>query len=426
MYREFRQANPTFEKRIEALTSGLLSRDLKALTLWSMGDEKYSIMDLYHCVGAFCGVPLPVTNGSVWNYAQETLESSGFVAPDGSAYVKTDAGFELGDPIAARALRFVNDVSRGRKRPKYCSMTRIFGNATKTGGAEHTRGYGVYRVLELLGRHPDRVFRREDVMDLTGLSESTASGTLNDLGAAGIVDYESPHSFSKGKRNTGWAAYSVSNREGLRDADRLYEGALRIRPMLRRRREGFLDFVDFTRKNADRGHNCHSVGKGLGISVMHASTLLSVMEEMGYLTAKFKGRDTLSRLRSNEYGRHLWSLVLRPVGRIADTIGPYRGLYSVQRRYERNEEMLFSHVENDIAIYELERRNFSQEAGDEIRSAIARSLGRRRGMRPCHIAERVRSLSGRDITDNLVEYHLQTMIREKAVRKAGGRKYRLA
>jgi hypothetical protein len=71
-YKEFLKKNKTFEERVEALTSGILSPDTKAVSLWAMNPNRfYSSSELYSEVRSFSGGSFPVTERAVWQYCNE-------------------------------------------------------------------------------------------------------------------------------------------------------------------------------------------------------------------------------------------------------------------------------------------------------------------------------------------------------------------
>ena len=142
-YAGFLEANPTFQERVEAFTSGLLTPDPKPVVLWSMEERvSYTVGELHQQVKEFVGDRLPISYPAMWSYCRGTgqhpsvLERFGFVANemDGVisgpfAFEKTAAGADFGDAIAARAMRLC-----GRLTSKYRSLLRIFGASHKDEG----------------------------------------------------------------------------------------------------------------------------------------------------------------------------------------------------------------------------------------------------------------------------------------------------
>jgi len=166
-YSGFLEANPTFQDRVEAFTSGLLTPDPKPVVLWAMEQGvSYTVGELHQQVKEFVGDRPPISYPAMWSYCRGSgprrgvLEKFGFVANemDGLAsgpfaFAKTPAGENFGDAIAARTLWLC-----GKLTSKYKSTLRIFGSPNRSGTAKTRRGLAVYRVVMLLAEQPEQVY----------------------------------------------------------------------------------------------------------------------------------------------------------------------------------------------------------------------------------------------------------------------------
>ena len=166
-YSGFLEANPTFQDRVEAFTSGLLTPDPKPVVLWAMEQGvSYTVGELHQQVKEFVGDRLPISYPAMWSYCRGSgprrgvLERFGFVANemDGLAsgpfaFARTPAGESFGDAIAARTLWLC-----GKLTSKYKSTFRIFGGPNRSGTAKTRRGLAVYRVVMLLAEQREQVY----------------------------------------------------------------------------------------------------------------------------------------------------------------------------------------------------------------------------------------------------------------------------
>src|SRR3989344_5250612 len=74
-YQDFADRNPTFQDRIEAFTSGILTPNTKAIALWAMEPERfYNEGELYRRIKEFAGGTFPITSPSIWQYCNGTPE----------------------------------------------------------------------------------------------------------------------------------------------------------------------------------------------------------------------------------------------------------------------------------------------------------------------------------------------------------------
>lgn len=239
-YEEFRNSNPDFQSRVEALTSGLLSPDPKGIALWSMDPGKaYTETEIYDQVHSFCGYDpdlggFPLTLTGIWGYYygnprkgyKGSLEGIGVVVKleikkiynvpvrreeYAIAYQKTDVGEDFGDAIAARGTYLVNKLSKKKNSPNFHSLWRVLSAAQKSKEATQRRGFAVYKIIKLLYQNPKDEFREKDVVEETGLSQHVCFKVLNSLGKAGIIDYKSPQRDVKGGRAKSWAKYRANH-----------------------------------------------------------------------------------------------------------------------------------------------------------------------------------------------------------------------
>jgi len=233
MYEEFKKANPDFQSRIEAFTSGILSPDSKGITLVSMDPSRaYTYRELYKSVCAFSGFDpglseFPLTHRSIWGYCDGTpsrrlrssLDSIGAVVKLkakrrstsyrsllATAYQKTDAGRDFGDPIVAMGTYTVNEITK--RKPKYSSLWRLLGSAPKSPETRYRAGFTRYKIIKFLSENPTEEFRREDIiLALSQLDDTAISNALNSLGEAGAIDFYSPYRDVRGEKVCGWAEY---------------------------------------------------------------------------------------------------------------------------------------------------------------------------------------------------------------------------
>ncbi len=369
MYDEFVRRNPTFEDRIDALTSGMLTPDMKALALWAMERDKfYTRSTLYTAAERFAGRRLPSSSKNVWQYChgnlyrghEGSLYSIGAVVKDttvdtgsGSmiAYGKTDAGADFGDALAALACMAVNRLDGDAQRSRYVTMNRILGAPYKSMPAAHRHGYAIYKVVKLLVENPDKDFRVTDFIAHTELNDTTLGYALNILGNFGVISYYSPYRDVHGKRASGWAVVKVKREICEADFDDIYERAIGTRKFYKK----YLNLVlEFCKNHVHEELDYTKIAKSLGIDKSAVSKCIRVLRDFGYLEGEIKGGEKISSAMCTPHTIRLWQDLFTDVERIAMDMKVYPELGRALRIYEEDESLRLDHVRRWMDLYEAE------------------------------------------------------------------------
>lgn len=418
-YSGFLEDNPTFQDRVEALTSGLLTPDPKAVTLWSMEpDVSYTVGELHRQVKEFAGGALPISYAAVWSYCRGNgrwpgaLEKFGLVTNEMNegtlgpfAFAKTPAGADFGDAIAARALWLC-----GKLRSRYRSLLRIFGAPHKNGAAKARRGFAVYRVVKLLAEQPERVYRKTDIADLTGVSMNVLVLALNTLGRAGAINYESPQREKGGRRTTGWAQYRLRNRDLLtKDAEELYSEFRRDRPGSYLKQ--YLDLVlDHIRSHPESLYSADTM-PNFTVYNSPISNILSFLKSKRFLESDFEGGTVQSRAMANQTTGLLWDHLLQPIEAVAQRLDlmDCQGLCDSLDFYESHPDTRTEHVQRMLAQYQEERVQRGLEKAQDI--DIALLMLPRELMKLSAIVEKLNEAREFSLCSRTVGYHLEGLVR---------------
>ena len=425
MYEEFLKANQDPQSIIQALTSGILTPDPKGLILLAMNPkEAYTRKELYERVLDFYGLGLiefPLTAGAAWGYlngskgVKGSLESIGAVVrlrikESGgnyvTAYQKTDAGRDFGDPTVAIGTYVVNELSR--MKAKYCSLWRILGACHSK--YEYRRGFVVSRIIKLLAENPESKFTLTEISNELKLDQTTASHALNSLAKAGVIGYFSPHIDVEGKRNKGWAKYILAKE--LDEDDKIIEEAKDLRPKFTS--SGCLrKTIDYIRRHPNEAFEHNKLSKELGIDPSSTSQCLSILSELGYLESQLKGEKTKSVVRANECTKVLWEELFGPIERVAYSLNPYDSKFRERLEYYQNHEEEWKNaVKRQLEIYNEERSQIGVKGGEEIRRLILLVLSQHKeGMKASHIYQKVNEISSRKLSYHSILSHLRYLER---------------
>lgn len=419
-YSGFLEVNPTFQDRVEAFTSGLLTPDPKLVSLWSMEDGvSYTEGELYRQAEKFVGDRLPISYPAMWSYYRGTdrwpgpLKKFGFVANelDGAiaspvTFEKTPVAADFGDALAARALWL-----SGKLTSKYRSMLKILGGPQKKGNAKARRGFVVYKVVKLLAEQPEHVFRATDVADLTGISATILWLALNTMAEAGTIDYESPCRDKDGHTPTGWAQYRLANKILLtKDLDELYDEYRQDRPFshLKAPLKSVLEYI---RRHPEAVYSIERLPEVIAVDRSGVSNILSFLKNRGFLEADFQGGFVHSKTRANESTCLLWEHLLRPIEAVANRLVPAdcKGFHDVRDSYASQPKTRKDHLQQMLARYQMER---THRGFDEARDVDAVLLALpQKATKLSTIVEKVNATRESSLCSASVRYHLNGLIR---------------
>jgi hypothetical protein len=436
MYDEFRRVNRSFQERMEAILSGILSPDLKGITLQAMcRGVAYRPGTLYREVCDFVGVDaLPVDFIAIWRYyvgcpstgLEGILKTIGVVEErvvekDTSkgltyaiAYEKNDAGFDIGDPSVALGTYIVNKLYE-EGRTKYFSLLRMLGSASKLKWARCKESYVIYRVVEFLAENPRDSFRAIDIQrELSELEPVYVSKALNKLGEIGVIDYRSPYRDLEGRRARDWARYRLLvSRIDFEDArERVKRGSDRFRDW------GYLrKVIDYINQNPREEFTRRKLAGELGISERACSACLSLLSFAGYLSYEFKGRKILSIARANENTILLYVEFFEPIARMCDKLDPdAQGFRNKLEYYLDHRDLWREHLKTQVYIYDRERFHVGL-VGGEVRRLILKVLEDGEVKKLSHICDDVNKISPRKLTRNIVRDHLRILMRDGLVER---------
>lgn len=434
-YKDFLEKNPTIESRIEAFTSGILSPDAKAITLWAMEPGRYySNSELYTRVKEFSGGDFPITSEAIWAYCNGSPPHEGSLYRIGAVlkdeieimqtsegplirvvYAKSDVGEDFGDCLAARALLLSQQLNS-----RYKSIWRIFGFANKPKDARTRKGYAVYKIIKELGTHPKKIYTASDLEAITQLPMEVLSKSLHSLGEAEIIDYESPFKEIKGKRVKEWANYILVNKElAKKNNEEIYE---EIKLLKRFENPGYLEkILNYIKCNQEEEYENNKLSQKLKIIKCQVSNILSLLEVLGYLQSEFKGGNIQSKAIANSNTSLVLEILLKPIEAIAQRLDSddYKGFYEPLVRYE-DEAIRMRDIQNQLQIYENER-SCRGRSSEEIVSILL-SLPKRE-MKLSEIKEIIEGgLRRRVCSGNTINY-LTNLIKSGKFEKTGRGRY---
>jgi Mn-dependent DtxR family transcriptional regulator len=442
MYEKFKLMS--FQDRMEAILSGILSPDLKGITLQAMRrGVAYTKSMLYREVCDFIGVNvLPVNESTPWEYChgypsknvmgplkaigvieERILQKNVLTNPDYvTAYEKNDAGFDLGDPSVALGTYIVNKLYK-KGGMKYFSLWRILGLPGRPGNMRFRGSYTVYRLVEFLAKNYGDIFRRADIEEeLTELHRSSISDTLNKLGEIGVIDYESASRGSGDGWTRGWARYRLTvNRIDfgevremvMKESKRFYRwGALRR-------------IIDYINQNPMEEFTCGKLASKLGMYKRTCSTCLSLLSSMGYLSYDFKGGEVLSKARANENTLILYEEFFEPIARMCRNLDPdAQGLRDKLEYYLDHRDLWREHLRTQVYLYDGERSHVGPVGGGEIRNLILEVLKNGESKKLKRIFEEVNESSPRKLAKETIRNHLKILVKKGLVERVRDGWYR--
>ncbi len=429
-----------FQLRVEALTSGVLSPDPKAITLWSMqSDVRYTKAELYKQVMRFADLDeLPLTSTATWGYCNGAGNWEGSLSSIGAtvkvevttvmtatgpkaayAYEKTGAGSAFGDPAAALGIAFVNELLEHGK-PTPLSLLRIFSSSNKTEDASARRGFSVYMITRLLANSPDTEFDNGAIvkkLEKLGLTRDAVSFALSSLGASGMIAYMSPYKEYGGKRARGWAIYKA---ESTLDYETCLKD-IKMRYPKFNRPGGLRAVVDCFNENPKKALDHNELVDKIGIRKEHASGILSYLRNTGHLNSQFEGCKR-SIAKANELTFLLWNDLLEPIGRAAETMNPRtEGFRDKLSMYTSDPQLLVEHIGNVFEIYGAERNNVGPASGPKVRSALLAILRSENGnpIKNSELTERLNEIRAdaglSPLTSSAVNRHLNLLRKGHAI-----------
>lgn len=439
MYEKFRKANPSFQSRIEAFTSGILSPDIKGLTLQSMNPLKtYTRSELYDQVCAFCGFDsdlrtFPLTPDSIWSYYngrpryRGCLDSIGVVVklnvgvkdtPHGivyaTAYHKTDAGEDFGNPLVARGTYVVNELAK--RRIKNSSLWKLLGAFNKNTVARYRSGYTRYKIIKFLSEHPKEEFRKTDLVQaLPELDDIVISDTLNSLGEAGVIDYYS-------SRGSGWSEYTLVKKL---NEEEIVSNAMKIMPQFRN--IGYLrSVIGYVNKNSNEVFKYDKLSEKLGIRKNQVSACLSIMHSTGYLSAKLKGKEIMSIAKANEITQIVEEELIEPIERISYNLNPnISGFRNRFDYYLEHKEEWKEARKTHVKVYDEERTQLGPPGGKELRSFIVSVLYNKDKMKITQVREEVKNLRRKNVGGNTILLQLRNLENQGKVKRLSKSYYAL-
>lgn len=444
-YRKFREKNPTFQSRVEALTSGLITPDTKGIALWSLEPgEAYTLNGITENVCNFTGIDrkeFPFNKDTLWYYFDCFRETPGILYNIGTvarckvkcksrgeynrvtAYKKTDAAIDIFDPLVARYCNLVNRWMKRPegKRPKFFSAYKIIGGPNGPKG-KMKRGWGDLLVVKLLAENPDEEFARKDIIEKTGLDDSVVFYTLNSLERAGMIEYESLFREKEGKKQGGGIKYWIKNPEGLKDLCPEEVFKKTERKLSRSRYRSYLSkTIDYINKNPGKEYGRDKTSGELGVDGSYISCCLGLLNDLGYLESRF--RDRFSVARANENTVELWYELLEPIEAVSRTADPgsYPGFRDMLDNYSDKGEKLEKDVRNWLWVYQKERTNRGPVGGKKLRKTILEILPRHKNMKLSQIHEEFNERVDREMGDGAIRRHINILMEEGSIEKREGR-----
>ena len=434
-YREFREKNPTFELKVDALSSQLLTPDPKGHVIGSMESGKaYGRNGFYTGVKEYDGLDrFPVQAYAVWVYldghhnrqSEGHLHLSGLVSRvEDSVYQLTDAGKDLAKPIVARGTWFVNELLRlsnkfpEAKKPKFYSLARILGAGHKSPEAARRRGYGIYQVVRYLIENPG-IHSKRKLAEKLKIQE--LRDILNSLGYSRMIDYKAPQRDRDGRRVSDWREYTVVNPKQF---SRLEIEAMQAPARAQIALKKIVDFIKSELPNKTRTRYTANIlserleiyGPGL------VSKILSFLERLGCLES-----EPWSEASANRVTELFWNTLLEPIGAIAEHMDPnsVSTLNDQQEIYQANPVLGLEHRQRQLEVYAHERSYSGPKKGEEVRQSIRDFLSGGDPKKLSHISQWVNEMPEVHISSKGVGRQLENLIGLGEVMSVGDGYYRL-
>ncbi|MBI4038974.1 hypothetical protein HY384_03375 [Candidatus Daviesbacteria bacterium] len=181
------------------------------------------------------GEVFPIGQAAAWQYCEQrkSQEIGGSLVKLGAVvrqaqmvsgwgeyrigYIKSAAGTELAVPLMPYAVEFVDKAEQSGILYQYDSMWRLLGFASSLN--DRRRPSAVFKVIEFLIQN-QKVYRSTDIKEgLEGqINRTTIFEILNNLGQAGIIDYDSPDRYVKGQKAKGY----TQSRASANDLTRMF------------------------------------------------------------------------------------------------------------------------------------------------------------------------------------------------------------
>jgi hypothetical protein len=428
MYEEFKLMS--FQERMEAILSGILSPDLKGITLQAMRrGVAYTISTLYKEVCNFIGVDkLPVYITTPFRFCEGSLADIGVVEEKvrlvdmltnsiyATAYEKNDAGFDIGDPSVALGTYIVNKLHR-EGRTKYSSLWRVVSTPSRQGGAGYGRSYVIYRLVKFFAENRRDKFRWTDIQEeFRELGARSISRALNRLGEIGVIDYESYSRDVGGGRARDWSSYEL-----LVDRIDCEEAMEKIREKCKYFHEwgSLRKIIEYINQNPREGFTRGKLADKLGINHSTCGHSLSLLSSLGYLSYKFKGGEVQSIAKANESTILLYEEFFEPIARMCYNLDPdVQGFKDKLEYYLDHRDLWREHLKMQVYIYDKERSHVGF-VGGEVRRLILRVLENGEAKKLSHIHEDVNKISPREATRRIVYEHLKILMKEGLVERVG-------
>lgn len=330
------------------------------------------------------------------------------ITPEGlrTGYHVSTAGQELAIPTGLDAIEFVHQARNNKNSPKYKSMGRLLGGVQSRTGKR--RPLAVYKIVKFLAENQGH-HRFQDIVDALkdDINQTAISYVLNSLGAAEIIDYESPARDIEGKRTKGWVTYSRIRTEGL---DSVYERIRQKNPKFYSK-ANLSEILKFIEANPNLKYESNDIATKLQIYVKGVQHILSSLAEanIGILRreSSFRGTETLTRARANDFTHMFYEIVLQPAWYSASTLTPTE-LRPI------NSNKIIEFLENN----QEETSHIGPGTGEEIRNVILHILSSGEEVKKSSITNAVNEALVRGITEHACGKQLDNLIHEELVEKA--------
>ncbi len=314
------------KKGLGALLSTVLEPKGVVLLASENGTYHPSTMELYRAVNDWLeqiGLPrsaFPLNPTPTWHYfeyerggtlREGSLVKAGVVTGLQGGYQIASAG-ELAIPIILAAMDFVSEARESSVPHTYDSMQRTVSK----------NPIAVFRIVKFLvenaGKH--RLTDLEEALE-GHLQHFTVAETVSSLGITGVINYNSANRLVDGRRERGWATYSLAWKPELLSPDNIYNMFIRRHPEFYNR-SNLAKIIEFIKVNPDSEYEGNDLSKRLGIGFTSAVRILSILVSLRILKSEsgFRGGSILSIAEANDLTRLLHATVFEPALYSAETL----------------------------------------------------------------------------------------------------------
>ena len=178
----------------------------------------------------------------------------------------------------------------------------------------------------------------------------------------GFIDYCCPAVDCDRKRLSDWAVYRDTDTTRYLDPEKIYQEAMTLRDSDNKRfrlKSNLIATAKAIKKDRGKDHTTKDISGKIQSDPSEVSECLSVLCDLGYLQAEFRGAKIMSRASANQYTELIWNRLFQHVEIAANTITEGSELpefrSSISPYYSRDPSA--EEVRTQLSIFDTDRAN---------------------------------------------------------------------